>query len=47
MDWMDTYTAQIVVLSSQISWSESVDRALTSVADGKTTGTKALEGLKL
>ncbi|XP_052769398.1 cytoplasmic dynein 1 heavy chain 1-like isoform X2 [Mya arenaria] len=32
LNWVDKYQAQLVVLASQISWSESVDGALTLVA---------------
>jgi len=44
MDWMDNYQAQIVILSAQISWSESVEKALQSAQDRVTQGTAALEG---
>ena len=40
---MDKYQAQIVILSAQISWSESVEKALQLTADGKARGTSALE----
>ena len=43
MDWMDKYQAQIVILSAQISWSESVEKALQLTADRKAKGTTALE----
>lgn len=43
MDWMDKYQAQIVILSAQISWSESVEKALQMVADGKAKGTSSME----
>ena len=42
MQWLDSYQAQIALLSAQISWSESVEDALESAADGKTKGTDAL-----
>ena len=42
MQWLDSYQAQIALLSAQISWSESVEDALKSAADGKTKGTDAL-----
>nr|CAB3240292.1 cytoplasmic dynein 1 heavy chain 1 [Phallusia mammillata] len=45
MDWMDKYQAQVVILSAQISWSESVDKALQSAADHTSKGTVALEGV--
>ncbi|PIK60017.1 putative cytoplasmic dynein 1 heavy chain 1 [Apostichopus japonicus] len=32
LDWVDQYQAQLVVLSVQISWSESTDKALTTIA---------------
>ncbi|XP_064603299.1 cytoplasmic dynein 1 heavy chain 1-like isoform X2 [Liolophura sinensis] len=31
--WVDKYQAQLVVLASQISWSEAVDGALTNIAN--------------
>ncbi|KAJ8394229.1 hypothetical protein AAFF_G00048120 [Aldrovandia affinis] len=34
IDWIDRYQAQLVVLSAQIAWSESVESALTTVAGG-------------
>lgn len=44
MDWLDKYQAQVVILSAQIAWSENVETALQSAADGKTQGTSALQG---
>jgi len=43
MQWMDKYQVQIVILSAQISWSESVEKALQMVADRKPGATSALE----
>lgn len=44
MEWMDKYQAQLVILSAQISWSESVDKALQAAGEGKTTGPGSIEG---
>merc|ERR1712098_827974 len=34
LNWVDQYQAQLVVLASQISWSEGVDAALHAIANG-------------
>ncbi|KAI8505359.1 Cytoplasmic dynein 1 heavy chain 1 [Branchiostoma belcheri] len=34
MQWVDKYQAQLVVLSAQVSWSEGVEKALTSINGG-------------
>ena len=43
MDWMDKYQAQIVILSVQISWAESVEKTLQLTIDQKAKGITALE----
>eukprot|EP00105_Crassostrea_gigas_P045649 XP_019929797.1 PREDICTED: cytoplasmic dynein 1 heavy chain 1 isoform X11 [Crassostrea gigas] len=35
LQWIDKFQAQLVVLASQVSWSESVENALTSIASSK------------
>ncbi|XP_033735277.1 cytoplasmic dynein 1 heavy chain 1-like isoform X2 [Pecten maximus] len=35
LQWVDTYQAQLVVLASQIAWSESIDSALVAIAAQK------------
>uniref|UniRef100_A0A1A8G9X4 Cytoplasmic dynein 1 heavy chain 1 n=2 Tax=Nothobranchius TaxID=28779 RepID=A0A1A8G9X4_9TELE len=34
IDWIDRYQAQLVVLSTQIAWSENIESALTTVSGG-------------
>ncbi|XP_078590507.1 cytoplasmic dynein 1 heavy chain 1-like isoform X1 [Branchiostoma floridae x Branchiostoma japonicum] len=34
MQWVDKYQAQLVVLSAQVSWSEGVEKALTTINGG-------------
>ncbi|CAM9594499.1 unnamed protein product [Lampetra planeri] len=43
LQWIDKYQAQLVVLSAQISWSESVEAALASAA-AAASGRPAVEG---
>ncbi|KAK9719430.1 dynein heavy chain [Basidiobolus ranarum] len=33
LDWIDKYPAQLVVLAAQVTWSQSVDKALNTIAD--------------
>ncbi|XP_061172861.1 cytoplasmic dynein 1 heavy chain 1-like isoform X1 [Saccostrea echinata] len=35
LEWIDKYQAQLVVLASQVSWSESVQTALSGIASSK------------
>ncbi|XP_078314970.1 cytoplasmic dynein 1 heavy chain 1-like isoform X1 [Crassostrea virginica] len=35
LQWIDKFQAQLVVLASQVSWSESVENALASIASSK------------
>ncbi|KAE8290025.1 Cytoplasmic dynein 1 heavy chain 1 Cytoplasmic dynein heavy chain 1 Dynein heavy chain, cytosolic [Larimichthys crocea] len=34
IDWIDRYQAQLVVLSTQIAWSENIESALTTISGG-------------
>ncbi|XP_022096690.1 cytoplasmic dynein 1 heavy chain 1-like isoform X2 [Acanthaster planci] len=45
LEWVDQYQAQLVVLSAQISWSESTDKALGSIAQGGTGDMAPLKGV--
>ncbi|KAF4101796.1 hypothetical protein G5714_016596 [Onychostoma macrolepis] len=38
INWIDRYQAQLVVLSTQIDWSENVENALTTIAGGVDMG---------
>ncbi|XP_071963522.1 cytoplasmic dynein 1 heavy chain 1-like [Antedon mediterranea] len=38
LEWVDQYQAQLAVLSAQISWSESLEKALTKVSQNPTAG---------
>jgi dynein heavy chain 1 len=44
LQWVDRYQAQIVVLSAQISWSESIELALKAIESGK-EGINALQNV--
>ena len=37
LQWVDSYQAQLVVLASQIAWSEKVDGALQTMSGQRTT----------
>uniref|UniRef100_T1JGT9 Dynein heavy chain, cytoplasmic n=1 Tax=Strigamia maritima TaxID=126957 RepID=T1JGT9_STRMM len=43
MEWVDNYQAQIVVLAAQISWSEDIDNALTTIAADPDCKTKPMQ----
>lgn len=43
LKWLDTYQAQIAVLAAVITWSESVEHALTSISKDPSLGTKPIE----
>lgn len=43
LKWLDTYQAQIAVLAAQITWSESVEYALSSMAKDPSVGMQPLE----
>ncbi|XP_070577189.1 cytoplasmic dynein 1 heavy chain 1-like [Ptychodera flava] len=45
IQWVDQYQAQLVVLSAQIAWSESVDRALQEISQSGTANLKPLENV--
>ncbi len=44
MKWVDRYQAQLVVLAAQISWSESLEKALQTVEQQK-GGLEPVEGV--
>ena len=44
MEWVDSYQAQLVVLASQIAWSEAVDAALNQM-NGNSEDMSPLEGV--
>ena len=45
VEWVDRYQAQLVVLSTQIVWSEMLENSLTAFANGKKDAVK--ESLKI
>ena len=45
MEWVDRYQAQLVVLSTQIVWSEMLENSLTAYSNGKKDAVK--ESLKI
>ncbi|XP_030854690.1 cytoplasmic dynein 1 heavy chain 1 [Strongylocentrotus purpuratus] len=45
LTWVDQYQAQLVVLSAQISWSESTDKALAAVEKDGGKDMKPVEGV--
>ncbi|KAI7858782.1 dynein heavy chain [Circinella umbellata] len=38
MAWIDRYPAQLVVLAAQTTWTQSVDKALTTISESSTIG---------
>jgi len=45
VEWVDRYQAQLVVLSSQIVWSEMLENSLADVAAGKKDALKTSLGV--